>query len=83
MIDVKNATKLAVEYIKSVYSGCKEIKLEEVDSSEDDKFWYITLSFILKEDAEDILFIKRQYKIIKINALTGKIQSMKIRQLNE
>ena len=47
MIDVKEAVKIATEYLKRLYEPAQlhDILLEEVELSDDEKYWYVTLGF--------------------------------------
>ena len=47
MIDIKEAVKKAHEYITNIYPGdnFKNLYLEEVELSEDEKFWLVTFGF--------------------------------------
>ena len=84
MIDVKTAAKKAKEYAQEMYGGelpglpmgLPGVLLEEVERSDDGKFWYVTLGW----DA-DRLGTKRTYKVFKIKADDGEVVSMKIRTL--
>ncbi len=81
MIDVKQAVDIASQYLISLFAdkNPSNIQLEEVELSEDEKHWFITLSF-----TEMVLFIvqpRKSYKLFKINADTGQVQSMKIREV--
>lgn len=92
MIDVKEAANAAAEYFSKLYSGKQysDLLLEEVELSEDEKHWLITLSYAYKPAAPPSasaldLFSKqsgRKYKIFKIDAATGNVEAMKIRSLN-
>lgn len=46
-IGVKDAVKIAAEYVGDLLSGEKigDLRLEEVEASEDEKSWYVTLGF--------------------------------------
>ena len=94
MIDIKQAVKNALEYVKDIIpnSGLIDPRLEEVESSDNGRNWFITVSFVRKVPptsiAEKITAlgtginpIEREYKLITIDAETGKPLSMKIRQL--
>lgn len=90
MIDVKDAAKAAAEYFSKLYSGKQysDLLLEEVELSEDEKHWLITLSYAYKPappaSALDIFSKQspRKYKLFKIDASTGNVEAMKIRSLN-
>ncbi|HJQ68609.1 MAG TPA: hypothetical protein VKA70_06540 [Blastocatellia bacterium] len=47
MIDVKEAVKIAIGYLKQLYEPAQlhDILLEEVALSDDEKYWYVTLGF--------------------------------------
>ncbi|MEH2417714.1 hypothetical protein [Nostoc sp.] len=99
MIDVKTAVNAAYEYIKSIQdmmgSSLGDLRLEEVELSEDKSFWLITLGFDIpkkppKSRLEDLIptslastpvLYEREYKLFKVNSLTGKVEAMKIRQV--
>ena len=62
----------------------KELRLEEVELSEDRKYWLITLGFIANTTGEEESFFskkERDYKVFKVNAETGEVESIKIREL--
>ena len=90
MIDVKEAANAAAEYFSRLYSSKQysDLLLEEVELSEDEKHWLITLSYAFKPAPPSSpldLFPKqspRKYKIFKIDATTGNVEAMKIRNLN-
>jgi len=82
MIDVKDATQNAFKYLEELQEDLQGILLEEVELTEDEKFWLITLSFPDPEQCvPEILNLRRKYKIFKINSTTGKVVSMKIREI--
>lgn len=90
-IDVKDAAKAAAEYFVELYPDTQysDLMLEEVELSEDEKHWLITLSYASEPPPPppsglEKLFSKqgsRKYKIFKIDAATGKVEAMKIRSL--
>lgn len=109
-IQVKQAIRIAMDYLRSTYEGVEEVedlRLEEVEY-EESKNWLITVS-MLREAAEDektvydeakagiwqsILaaqktldqkstvtkLLKRVYRVIRIDATSGKVVSMKLRE---
>ena len=91
MIDIKQAVKSATEYLISLYDSVElnDLMLEEVELSEDDQYWLVTLGFTtrISVSVEPVLKIAghkeamRQFKVIKINTITGEPLSMKIREL--
>ncbi len=91
MIDVKEAVAGAVDYVGDLFVGERvlDVRLEEVELSEDDRFWYITLSFVRESKpvselqkalGEALGRMQREYKMFVIQSADGKVKSMKIRQ---
>lgn len=80
MIDAKVATKNVFDYLHNLYEykDFHAIELEEVELSEDEKYWFITVSYRFSP-----IPIATKYKIFKIRSDTGKVVSMKIRQIND
>ncbi len=87
MLDVKDATKTAIDYFSQVFqNGYKDLRLEEVELSDDERYWYITLGFDSPYQHMGALASAaiggrpvREYKTIKIDGSTGKVLSIKIR----
>ena len=85
MIDVRQAAHLASQYFAGLYEGpaVSGAQLEEVEITEDEKYWLITLSYPLTEATALLNFnYKRKYKVFKIDAETGEVLSMKIRKVD-
>ena len=86
MIDVKQATKIAAESFINLYDqelSPSNIQLEEVELTEDSKYWLITLSHT-RTNSSALGFPlppRKEYKVFRINAATGEFQSMKIREV--
>jgi hypothetical protein len=86
MIDVKQAAQSASNFIVGLYANetVSDVRLEEVELSEDGKYWLITLSFPAPSNlGRIILGTNRQYKIFKVDADTGAVVSMKIREVSD
>ena len=84
MIDVKEATDKAKAHLVSFFSEAEQVQLEEVELSEDKAHWFITLSYegISSSVASSMLVGKSLlYKIFKLDAETGEVLSMKIRNI--
>ena len=94
--DLKAAVKSAYQYIKDIQdvmgSSLEALRLEEVELSEDEKTWLITLGYdvpVKNKSAFDAMMgpintnrgFEREYKLFAVNASTGKVESMKIRQV--
>lgn len=60
----------------------RNIRLEEIQISEDEKLWLVTLGFdrLLEEDESLVPDqTKREYKLFEIDADTRQVKAMKIR----
>ncbi len=94
MIDVKEAARLAAEYFANLYdpNTYTDLQLEEVELTDDEKYWMITLSYKKTEEPpkptqfEKILNLPisggRAYKHFKIAADSGKVHAMTIRKVS-
>lgn len=92
-IDAKGATEIAINYFLDTYSDAVSseeignVLLEELEKSEDEKHWYVTVGFDhqvrkkTKTIFEIVGKLTRRYKLITIDSTTGKVISMKIRQV--
>ena len=84
MIDVKQATNSAKEYLVSFFPDAEKVQLEEVELTDDRAHWYITLSFegVSNSVASSLLVGKSvRYKLFKLDAENGEVLSMKIREI--
>jgi hypothetical protein len=97
MIDVKAAVESAYKYFQDIQNMVGEklddLRLEEVELSEDKHSWLITLGYDLpvksRSQLEELLtspvapkkVFRREYKLFRINSETGEVESMKIRQV--
>jgi hypothetical protein len=90
MIDVRTAVNAAYGYLKSLQdimdSSLPDLRLEEVELSEDKSFWLITLGFDKPEKSLSNIFntsrtSERVYKLFKVNSQTGEVEAMKIREV--
>ncbi|TCN65411.1 hypothetical protein [Acetobacteroides hydrogenigenes] len=81
---INEVTKIALNYLNSFYDTSKPV-LEEIEISDDNKYWYITLSYesddVPVNQFQLIPTKSRKYKIFKIEAETGEVRSMKIRDI--
>ena len=84
-MQLKFCTKV-FENFQRLYEGktISDMKLEEVELSEDSKYWSITLGYSTQTLSGDMIPFPtaREYKIFKVKSDTGEIKSMKIRQLH-
>jgi len=93
MLNVKEAVQIAVEAAKNLLGEnvLTNLELEEVEFSEesDDPHWLITLGFDKKLPTTDLKSLSllqsfeyaRKYKTFVIDAETGKVKAMKMRQV--
>ena len=91
-MEIKEVVKKAVEYINSFYGeeATSDFILEEVQRSEDDRKWLITLSFTRERPQSSSISAalsggfknwERVYKQIHIDADSGEFLSMTIRKV--
>jgi hypothetical protein len=92
MVDVKQAVSKAMGYLEDMYKvdRFKDVLVEEVDLSEDNRYWNVTIGFtrgqettsggpmatLIGESSE----FKREYKVFQIDADNGDLRSMKSRK---
>lgn len=91
VIEVREAVEAAKEFAREVfeYEDLKYLRLEEIELSRDEEYWEVTLGWVTPEDARrstsGIALVKgatelpRTYKTFHVNAETGEVESMKIR----
>ncbi len=85
MIEVKEAVSKAEDYLKTMYSAEKiaDLRLEEVVLSNNDEFWHVTFSFVRPSSSELAREIGpapcREYKLFTINANSGEVRGMVMR----
>lgn len=98
MIEVSDAIEKAMELFNVVYAeriaagDIVDVLTEEVELSHDEQYWTITLGFSRKGEINPATLgealgqidpkLVRKHKTFKIQAATGKIVSMKIRDPN-
>jgi hypothetical protein len=91
MVDVKQAVKSAESYARELF-GDKELRhlrLEEVELSSDGRRWNVTLGWVepgvtqpgLVFQNGTIQKLPRVYKLFEVDAESGNVYSMKIREV--
>jgi hypothetical protein len=89
MFPVQAAVQAARQFITATFGSenVQGLRLEEVELSQDELTWYVTLSFV-RGDAPGALATSmgltsagREYKIVALRASDGEAQSVKIREL--
>jgi hypothetical protein len=85
-LSVSSAANAAANHLKSLSNqglmgeAISDIRLEEVELSEDETRWLVTLGFSRPADNQFVsTMVQREYKLFEIDAITGKVKSMKIR----
>jgi hypothetical protein len=95
MIDVKQAVKAATAFAREMFDGdeLRHLRVEEVELSDDQRLWNITLGWVepaVKAKAsplipaygqDEIQKLPRVYKVFDVDAESGAVQSMKIRDV--
>ena len=91
MIDVKKAVEVAYDFIQRLpkVGEVNPITLEEVELTDDERYWLITLGLYrsvlpattgpIETFPSALTKREREYKVVKIHTDSGKVQSMKIR----
>ncbi len=87
-VEAPEAARLAASYLRSLFPELSKYSLEEVELSEDGKYWLITLGIEVPKTKVapqfgDLLFgpPTTKYKVFKVDVRTGKVLAMKIRSL--
>ncbi|MDX1945358.1 MAG: hypothetical protein SFU86_08115 [Pirellulaceae bacterium] len=98
MLTVKEAVAIAAKALSDAF-GAERPRLEEVELTEGDATWQITLSFLREFEPEEAVTsvfsvladvneiaqgkkkLKRDYKVIRVDAATGNVKSIRIREL--
>ncbi|MFB6248277.1 MAG: PepSY domain-containing protein [Salinibacter sp.] len=92
MIDVKEATQIALSYFEDLYGedAFSNVLLEEIEREKenDTSYWLITVGFTEEKEVKSSSPLsslspdkRRRYKRFKIDAETGEVVSMKIRSV--
>ncbi|MDR3223854.1 MAG: hypothetical protein LBT66_09030 [Methanobrevibacter sp.] len=84
-IDRKKAIKNSIDYVEDVYGSLNGLNLEEIDISDDERFWLITLGWNRIKKATGISELgsifpstERVYKTFYVNSSNGEVEKMKI-----
>lgn len=81
MIELNEAIKNARLYLESVFAAetPRNVRLEEIALSDDDKFWMVTFSFDRPMLGGTLW--KKEYKLVKLDAESGQARAVQIREL--
>ncbi len=84
-IEVKKAVQVAKDYLSDIMPvPATEVLLEEVELSDDGRFWLITLSYPTPAPSPILMLSgrgNREYRVVKLLSETGQFESIKIRTL--
>jgi len=83
---VKEATDKAREHLVAFFPDAEKVQLEEVELSVDKKSWLVTMSYegAGHSVASSLLVGKSVfYKLFRIDAKSGEVLSMKVRDYNK
>ena len=90
MIEIRDAVTAAMEFARGVYDNreLRGLRLEEVEPDLDNEAWKITLGWV-EPDYQPVAVLEgmlsqhsvpRVYKTFLVDAKSGRVQSMKIRE---
>jgi hypothetical protein len=83
-MEIRDAVGVAAKYISEILSvPPARLLLEEVELSEDERYWYITFSYPTPRDPDDLavyVTTPRSFKTVKMNASNGRLEAIRIRE---
>ena len=91
-MNVKEAAKIAKEYVSDLFADedIVNVGLEEIQRDQGGGFWIVTVGFSRPWDYGGLAAItygrkglRRSYKVLRIHAETGNVESVKDRILQE
>lgn len=77
-ISPREAAQHAQDYLLAVVDPVENVGIQEIELDDEEQFWFITLSYYTRAGFG---MLQREYKIFKVDAYTGEVKSMKIRQV--
>ena len=91
MVSAREAVNNAEGFLRNVYANqaLHDLRIEEIERSEDDSHWLVTLSFLIRVDVKDDSLnslaksilgssgLDRVYKLLRVTN-DGDVQSMRI-----
>lgn len=84
-VTARQAAQAATKYLKEVCTppAIENVLLEEIELSEDSRYWQVTLSFKQYPSTAALSEIldapEKKLRVFKIDTATGRVLSMKIR----
>ena len=82
-INAKKAASIALEYLEELFPDNSGYELEEIETTEDEKYWLITIGMV-DNNSPTLTTLSgkaKKYKIIKIDIKSGNVKSVKIRKV--
>jgi hypothetical protein len=76
-ISAKEAAERSTEYLAALQDAIINCVIEEAELSDNERYWSITLSYLMMGGFG---VRQKQYKVFKVDAYTGEVKSMKIRE---
>jgi len=84
-MNINQLADIAAKYLKDFFPDADKIQLEEIEVTDDNKYWNITLSYessdVPMASSGWLISKTRKFKIFKIDAKSGEVRSMKIRDM--
>ena len=92
MINVQHAVRVAVDYCGQLFGNItNRLQLEEVELSDDEKHWFVTVGYDEPGTPQSEVMLRvhqgleprgteRKYKVVDVDAETGKVKAVKMRQ---
>jgi hypothetical protein len=80
-ISAKEAVVAASEYLAEVAGVASRVSVEEIELNETGSRWLITLGYFDTMGSPTALMGKKSYKIFDVDAKTGEVVAMKIREV--
>ena len=81
-VGMKDAVSAAMKYFRELFPNVSNLMLEEIEQSEDGKYWFVTLGYDSNRRKGPLDFGQaRTYKTFSIDSASGKLKSVKIRSV--
>jgi len=77
----KDAAMKAKQYFEEIYGPRTDLTIEEIETDEPRKHWFITLGYMEQPAVPFAIMPRKVYKRFTIDASTGEVLAMKIREV--
>jgi hypothetical protein len=94
IVDAKQAIELARQHLKEFFPEAEMERLEELEQTESDSSWRITLSYLVPNPQQGLLAssprmaavlapetMRREYKVFEIHPQDGSLVAMRMRKV--